>query len=270
MNYSNHDCRVRAKTPSPAGRPRKASPTKKSRQVVRENRRLSAAGAAAAALLALAQMAAAQIVLQPNEAQSKDAKVYAFLPEMNFQSNLGVVGSGTEHSFKSLLQFDLTAIPIPAGQITLATLEIYCSAVTPMNDSGDPPAPIAGSGPGSVAVYQLMSAWTETGVTWNSFPSLAPLAADTAFIDAAGLWHTFDITTLVQDWHSGSAANFGLGIVMENPLGQVTLLDADGRTGANPDPTLAPRLIVVPEPGTGLFALAGTFVCVSRRRIARH
>jgi hypothetical protein len=226
---------------------------------------LSGASRIAAAMIALTVGCSAQLVLQPGEALSKDAKVYSFLPAMNLQSNLGVVGNGTAHSFKSLLQFDLTTIPIEPGQITLATLQLYCSAITPINDSSTPPAPIPGSGPGPVSLFAVTGAWTETGVTWDTFPSIAPSAVDTELIDTAGQWYTFDVTSLVQDWHNGTLANNGFAILMDNPMGQITLLDADGLTGASPDPTLAPKLTVVPEPGAAILGIAGLLVFGTRR-----
>src|SRR5689334_15376573 len=100
MNYSNHDRRVRTKSPRSAQARKKRVSKKPASAVSRFTGKLLGVGPAAAMVLALAPMADAQVVLQPNEAQSKDAKVYAFLSDMNFQSNLGVVGSGTQHSFK--------------------------------------------------------------------------------------------------------------------------------------------------------------------------
>lgn len=258
MNYSNHDCRVRA-----TARPSQPAPRKPQRPVggspARSRKSRAALAVGCALLLSTIVPASAQFVIQPNEAQSKDAKVYEFLSGNNFQSNLGVVGAGaTPHSFKGLIQFELSAVPIPAGEITLATLELYCSVITPISGQD-------GSGPGNVSLFLATSEWTETGVTWNTFPSLAPTAADTEFISTAGQWYTFDVTNAVQNWMSGATVNNGFGIVMESPFGQVTLLDAKGLTGAVPDPTLAPRLTVVPEPGTGLLALGGIALCAGRR-----
>lgn len=265
MNYSNHDCRLRTKSspaPQPIPRTQPATAAKKQPGSRRRMKVSTTLMTAAASWVFLAPIADAQVVLQPNEAQSKDAKVYSFLPTMNFQSDLGVVGSGVTHSFKSLLQFDLAAVPIPAGEITLATLELYCSAITPITDVPD-------SGPGNVSIFQATATWTETGVTWNTFPALATTAEDTLFIGEAGRWFTFDVTSLVQDWQSGVTPNHGFAIIMDSPFGQVSFLDADGLAGANPDPTLAPRLTVVPEPGSAALVFLGGTLLGLRRRTGR-
>ena len=215
-------------------------------------------------LIALSAVSHGQIVLQPNELQSKDAKAYSFVTDGNFQSNLGVVGSGAApHSFKSLIQFDLTAVPYSASEITLATLELYCSVISPIPDANS--VPIPGSGSGNVSLFPVTGTWTETGVTWATFPTYQATPADTEMISTAGQWYTFDITDVVKTWSAGSFANNGLAIIMESEFGQVTLLDSDGLTGATPNPALAPRLTVVPEPGAASLGLIGFAACGVRR-----
>jgi hypothetical protein len=222
-----------------------------------------------AVICALSATAHAQFILQPNELLSKDAKGYQFIPGLNFQSNLGVVNdpspSPNWHSFKSLIQFDLASVPYASGEITLATLELYCSAVTPFTDENS--IPISGSGVGNVSLYQVTAPWAENTVSWGTFPTYLSTAADTEFIDTAGQWYTFDVTEIVKSWTAGSEVNNGLAIVMDSVLGQVTFLDSDGGPGA---PTLAPRLTVVPEPGTALLGLIGLAACGTRRIRHRH
>lgn len=214
-----------------------------------------------AAVTLFSATAAAQFVLQPNEAASKDAKVYeyAVTPEglgagvpANYQSNLGVIGSiSTPHSFKSLLQFDLSTMPIPAGQISLATVQLYCSSVA------------AG---GDVSFYPVTSGWTETGVKWDTFPTHNPVAVDTETVSVAGQWYTFDITSLVQSWVSGTTPNNGIAIIMDTPTGSLVFLDSDGLGNPNPNPGLAPILTVVPEPSTAMLGVLGFAACAIRRR----
>jgi hypothetical protein len=222
-----------------------------------------------AVFIALSAVSRGQIVLQPNELQSKDAKAYSFVSDLNLQSNIGVVGSGAApHSFKSLIQFDLTAIPYTATEISLATLAIYCSVISPIPDANS--VPIPGSGPGNVSLFPVTGSWTEAGVTWANFPTYQATAADSEMISTAGQWYTFDITDVVKTWSAGSFANNGLAIIMDSEFGQVTLLDSDGLTGATPNPALAPRLTVVPEPSAALLGLFGFGACGIRRIRQRH
>jgi hypothetical protein len=222
-----------------------------------------------AAIIALSATCHAQFVLQPNELLSKDAKGYQFLPGFNFQSNLGVVNDPTPspdgHSFKSLIQFDLTAVPYSSDEITLATLELYCFDIAPFTDENS--APIPGSGVGNVSLYQVTAPWAENTVGWGTFPTFVSTAVDTEFIGTEGQWYTFDVTEIVKSWTAGSEANNGLAIVMDSVLGQVTFFDGDGGPG---DPTLAPRLTVVPEPGTAVLGLVGLAACGVRRVRKQH
>jgi hypothetical protein len=219
-------------------------------------RKKPAATRIAGALLALTMSCSGQLVLQPNEALSKDAKVYEFMGNMNFQSNLGVIGIGSSpHSFKAAIQFDLAGIPYDPEEITLATLEFYASTA---------------DGAGDVSLYPILAEWGETAVTFNTFPTYSATATDTVSITTAGQWYSFDVTDAVQDWHSGAIPNFGFAIIMDTATGNVAFLDAGGRETAPADPTLAPRLTVVPEPGTALLGLIGFAACAVRRIRQRH
>jgi hypothetical protein len=208
-----------------------------------------------AAIIALSATCHAQFVLQPNEATSKDAKVYEHVPGMSLQSDLMVTGTGSGAIFKSLIEFDLSTISIPTDQISLVTLEIYASAV---GTAGD------------VSLYPITAAWGETTVNFTNYPTFSATAADTLTIATAAQWYSFDVTEAVKNWHSGVVPNFGFAIIMDTAAGNVTFLDAGGRETAPIDPTLAPRLTVVPEPGTALLGLVGLAACGFRRVRKQH
>jgi hypothetical protein len=273
MNYSNHDCRLRT-TGSKLARLFRRKPARKTS---RENKHGSPVLAAlravtriGTALFALGTAAFAQndgnyFVLQPNEAASKDAKAYEFLSTMNFQSNLGVVGTNAGmHEFRSLIQFDLSSLTVPANGITFATLELFCAAVTPFNDTATPPQPIPGTGLGIVSLHEVTSAWGETSVTWATFPTFSLAAASSQLVDTAGRWYSFDVSDIVRDWATGATPNLGLAIQMDSPDGQVTLQGAGSFAAGQ-----APRLTVVPEPGSAMLVLAGVGACMLRRRRRR-
>jgi MYXO-CTERM domain-containing protein len=274
MNYSNHDCRQRT-TGSKLARLFRRKPAPKSdRGAKAENRLLSALravtqiGAALFALSVTAQAAndANYFFLQPNEAASKDAKVYKFLNDLNFQSNLGVVGTGADpHQFRSLIQFDLGALTVNPAAITFATLELYCSAVTPFDDGGTPPVVIPESGLGVVSLHQVTTAWSEADVTWDTYPTFSPTTVSSTLVDTAGKWYSFDVTDIVRGWADGSTTNLGLAIQMDSPNGQVTLA---GSANSSFNVGQAPRLTVVPEPASAMLGLLGLGACLLRRRRA--
>lgn len=211
---------------------------------------------AAAALMVVSASAVEQVVLQPNESTSKDAKVYGFLPTNNFQSNLGVVGTdAAPHFFSSLLQFtEVNAMWVPPSLLDNATLELWVSAVN------------APGGPHQVNLHDVTSAWTETGATVNNFPGYNSTATVSADVTAVGSI-TLDVTASLIAWLTSPASNHGWALI-GGAATNLTIADADGIAG---DPTKAPKLtlnlddfndtkapvVKIIAPTTG--AVAGTF-----------
>ncbi len=197
-----------------------------------------------------------QVVLQPNESTSKDAKVYGFLPTNNFQSNLGIVGTdAAPHFFSSLLQFtEVNAMWVPPSLLDNATLELWVSAVN------------APGGPHQVNLHDVTSAWTETGATVNNFPTYQTTATASADVTAVGAI-TLDVTASLIAWLTSPASNNGWALI-GGAATNLTIADADGIAG---DPTKAPKLtlnlddftdtkapvVKITAPTTG--AVAGTF-----------
>jgi hypothetical protein len=255
MNYDNYDCRIRVSPPKAAKLLRrknasKGSRTQRSTNVLSALRKATAIGAAMLAFTAGAQ---AQYIFQPDEALSKDAKTYRFQNTVNFQSNLGVIGTAsTPHEFRSLLQFDLSAVPYTSSEITSATIELFASAV-------------AAGGAGNVSFYEATGTWSETGVTWDTFPSFELTPVDTENVSTAGQWYTFDVTDSIKSWIDNPSSNNGFAILMDTPTGNVTLSGAPPVGGSTIN---APRLTVVPEPAGAMLIFAGTTLCLARRR--RH
>ncbi len=124
-----------------------------------------------------------------------DAHVSSARPSVNAGtlSNLDVGAGAT-----ALLQFDLG--PLPAGtnatQITRATLRLFCNRADT---------------PGTVTVQAINAFWTESTVTYATLPALGT-AVQTAQASAAQQFVTFDVTSIVQQWISAPATNYGLAL----------------------------------------------------------
>gem|GEM_PF-2448643 len=100
-----------------------------------------------------------------------------------------------------LVQFDVSAIP-SGTTVSNATLYLYMST-----------APVQSR---TYAAHRITSTWTETGVNWNNQPTFNSTAtATTATGTVGGVWLSWNVTSDVQAWVNGTAANYGI-LVKDN------------------------------------------------------
>lgn len=99
----------------------------------------------------------------------------------------------------ALIQVDLSALPsgLVASDIQKATLTVYVNKVYVS---------------GALDISQVTSPWFETGVTQNTAPTTATPFATAVPVTSSGSFVTFDITSLVQQWLTGSSPNYGVEI----------------------------------------------------------
>ena len=242
--------------------------------------------AVAVAFLFAAAPARAQLTftIQPlTEAASKDAKIFTHSPT-NSQSNLNLTSFDTGEHFLSLVQFDLSSLAgISADSILSATFTLYSTGIGPsgvVNPNG-----------GSVTVSPILDAWREN----TTDAGTAPVASYAAFFGSldqdTGLttdptlhfgsavatqtvttsgFITWDITTLVKAWVSGTQANDGVIVQVPDSNTNVDIGFAD----VDSNPAIAgsaPSLTVnaVPEPSSivlSVLGLAGFSIGRVRRR----
>ncbi|MDB6152378.1 MAG: hypothetical protein JWL90_831 [Chthoniobacteraceae bacterium] len=233
-------------------------------------RPLPSLAACAFAVLLTAASAAAQIIIQPTtEAASKDAKIYSSVPTSNFASNLNVTSLDTGAHFLSLVQFDLSQLgALNADAIVSATFTLYCSGV------GVNGAAALG---GNVTVSPILSAWKENAddttpagaplVTYNAFFGATPtisFGSSVASQNVTGAgFYSWDITSTVKAWQSGSLPNNGLFIQLSSTGGDIGFADVDS------NPTVAgsaPSLAIVPEPAAASLLFGTGLFLISRRR----
>jgi len=116
---------------------------------------------------------------------------------------VGLVQVGTTTTY---IKFQLqSSLPpsVAAANVAKATLKLYLSPAT--------------SPSGAINIYPVTSAWSESGLTSSSPPTLAatPFATNVP-VGAANSFLVIDVTQLVQDWLEGSAnggfANDGIAL----------------------------------------------------------
>ncbi|WP_427338457.1 DNRLRE domain-containing protein [Caloranaerobacter sp. DY30410] len=134
---------------------------------------------------------------------SSDVYIAEYYPDTNFANSVALfVGqfASAGDDYRSLIKFDLNQLE-PTSTISSAKLKLYVYTTN------------LTSSPTQVSIYRLIEDFDEQTVTWNTKPAYdaAVVAVDATTITSGYTgWVTFDITSLVQDWHSGAKANNGL------------------------------------------------------------
>ena len=186
------------------------------------------------------QWSAAAITVQAdtNSVQSNGlfAVQDAYIQLQNPATNDGTSGSMTidresTDVQRALVQFDLSSVP-SGSTVTAATLELQATGI---------------DGLLTIDAYQVQQSWSETTVTWNQRSSGTNWSTAGGAFDATPLdsistnqtgIHSFDVTSLVQDWVDGAAQNYGLLIGSPDGGGNRTVT-YDSREGS-----VKPRLVI--------------------------
>lgn len=233
------------------------------------NRSFSFSIVVAVLVSVFAGSAAYAVVLQPDEAASKDVLIYQGMPTFNFETSgpnfqailaSGLTGSG--HDLNTLIGFDLAGVPYTAAQVTHATLNLYVRDGTTVGfPFGNPDA----THPINLATSAVNSGWTEPGVTWNTQPVVGPPLSAPVVVNGVNGWVSFDVTGQVQAWLAGVPNN---GFRVDSQT--LALNDAGKKIVAVFNSASAaanrPYLEVVPEPATLGMLVVGAIGFVARRR----
>lgn len=161
---------------------------------------------------------------------SGDASVDQAAPDTNLGTGASLaVTSLLAGNRRALVHFDLGACGLPASpQILSARLTVYLET-----------APALGRTHGA---HRVTSAWTATGVTWNTQPSSTSLAAAsvlTGIVD--GATRAFDVTADVSSFVSGASTNHGW--LVKDTL-EDDLLGATGIYSSREHATVAQRPVL--------------------------
>ncbi len=135
---------------------------------------------------------------------SADTFALSATPKTNYGSSplLALTNGAT-----AFIQFNLSGVPANAT-VSKATLRLYVDAVT---------------GAGSFDVYEVNTPWAEGGLNFTNAPApgLSATGSKPVSISSAGgnQFVLVDITTLVQDWVNGTAANNGIVLKLTSSNG---------------------------------------------------
>lgn len=174
-----------------------------------------------------------------NLTASQDTYATGYSPTLNYgvSTTLNVDrGGGAEGDQQTLIQFDLSAIPVNATVVSATLLMQAVASATAMN----------------VQVFQMLQQWVEgtgnntagaanwnqasPGVSWSALPySLTPSATTLSSGTGQQSWN---LTGLVQSWVNGSQANYGVLLGSQDGGGAAVTAYASRET-ATP-----PRLII--------------------------
>ncbi|MBV6713963.1 DNRLRE domain-containing protein [Paenibacillus chitinolyticus] len=127
----------------------------------------------------------------------QDAFVREGMPKLNYGSEQDMFighNAGLNERYRSLLRFDLTALP-QLQKLTKAELKIY-------SDHENEPESMLG-------LYEANGAWTENGVTWDNQPDSTALQLQEKVGKTRG-YIKFDLLELVKKWYQSPSVNYGL------------------------------------------------------------
>ena len=197
-----------------------------------------------------------------NLAPSADSTMDKLHPTANGGSAtntlVGAYVNSTEEN-RAIMQFDLAALS--GWTINNATLHLYRYYKYWYE-------------PLTIDVFRLTESWTEGGVTWNTRDGSTAWGSAGGSYDGAirattttagsgtGVWYTWDITSLVQDWTDGASANYGL--MLKGRTYWHVMNGLNSREASAGNPYLA--IDATPEPATlGLLAV-GAMALIRKRR----
>jgi hypothetical protein len=180
---------------------------------------------------------------------------YEYTRDANYGSHPRIAAvawtnSGYASYFRSLLSFDLSAIP-SGSVIESATLYFYSDPTVTGSSDANGNSQLSGSN--AIYLEKVTSAWDEYTVTWNTQPAttttdrvwVGPSVSTTENLEV-------DISTLVQGWVNDPQSNNGLKMILEN---EVYYRSRNYASTDHSNTSIHPKLVisfVPPDPETSL------------------
>ena len=207
--------------------------------------------------------------MRPDSDASDDAEIWAQSPNNNYGDATETwVSSATNDTTRSLLRFDMNAIPAGA-RILNATLALTRQSGTGSNQP--------------VSAHRITASWSEASVTWNNRNLLESWGTAGADFDATAIATTpvgpsngryeWDITQLTQGWVDRSYPNHGVILVAGMPGmdGQRFYTSDQAQLVRHPALTVVfacecGRVCVAPHGGGTVMLLVGDFSRANAKR----
>ena len=204
-------------------------------------------------------------ILQPGQTDGKDTAISMQNPDNNYnnESTMWMINKTWR---STVLRFGLFQFNLPSelsgATITNATFNFYVNFAS------------FGAPSNNVTANNILSAWDETSVNWNTAPDYETTSIgsvtliDKTYSMYQPYWAHMDITDAVQNWADGTWINNGFLLKPADSANEnVEILTSD-----NPDASLHPKLTVeytpsVPEPGVFLMFFLG--LAILKRKIKR-
>jgi len=187
-------------------------------------------------LFSLSVTSQTTIVLQPDEAEGKDAKVFNIGSLQNYGSDIDFIAAtwtfqGEPGTLRSMIQFDLSSIPAGAG-IVDARLSLYYNFVS--GSAGQ-------AGDNAAYLRRITENWDENTVSWNTQPSFTNtnqvlLPKSTASDQD---YENINVAQLIRDMLADPSHSFGFMFMGEN---EAVLSSMKFFTSDASQPTERPKL----------------------------
>lgn len=181
------------------------------------------------------------ITFHPNPEQGIDAMIRSDNPDQNYaEEDDFMANAWTAGDFfiqRSLLKFDLSAIPV-AATIKDAKLSLWCNIYTGHHQLD--------SGANASYLQRITAPWQENTVTWNIQPSTTSI--DQVLLAASVTnkqdYPDINVTNLIKEMHASQSQNYGfmLRLVSEELYHCIVFASSDCI-----DPARWPQLVVTYE-----------------------
>ncbi len=182
------------------------------------------------------------LVLQPDSFCGKDALIRSLSPNTNYSNNVDFnahawTNSGTPVTHRSLIEFDLSAIPLNSTIIG-AYLSLYSYNSTVIGTHSTL------SGSNEAVLQQITNGWNENTLTWGNQPPTTTvnqviLPQSTSAIQD---YLNIDVTAMIQDMINNPTTGHGFLFKLTNEQYYRRMLFA---SSDNPDPNLHPKIEII-------------------------
>lgn len=177
-------------------------------------------------LIAVPVIRADQVVIQPDGANGKDARINSQQSSGYSSETISLVNIQTRppQENRVVVQFNLSAIPSGAV-INSVSLQIY------------------GTGSGTIKVMRITNAWAEDTVNWSICGMNYPTVLGSSSVVNNG-FTSWDVTGFVTDVLAGTYANNGFSVAANSSSDSLNFYTSD-----NSDASKRPKLVVDYQPG---------------------